>query len=69
MGDAFITLKAADREDFWAYVEANTVEVPALPLKRRGTWLQPGLAATVRHLRGEGMLRHATLKGLRHDHG
>ncbi|RYE43590.1 MAG: hypothetical protein EOP24_27585 [Hyphomicrobiales bacterium] len=66
VGDAFITLKAADREDFWAYVEANTVEVPSLPLKRRGTWLRPGLAAAVRHLRGEGMLRHATLKGLRH---
>lgn len=66
VGDAFITLKAADREDFWAYVEANTVETPTLPLKRSGTWLRPGLAATVRHLRGEGMLRHGTLKGLRH---
>lgn len=66
VGDAFITLKAADREDFWAYVEANTVEAPTLPLKRRGTWLQPGLAARVRHLRGEGMLRHGTLMGLRH---
>jgi ATP-dependent DNA ligase len=61
VGDAFITLTAADREDFRAYVEANTVEAPALPLKRRGTWLRPGLAATARHLRGEGMLssRHA----------
>ncbi|KQW81080.1 hypothetical protein ASC89_04410 [Devosia sp. Root413D1] len=68
VGDAFITLKAADREDFWAYAEANTAEAPALPLKRRGTWLRPGLIAKVRHLRGEGMLRHATLKGLRHDH-
>jgi len=66
VGDAFITLKAADREDFWAYVEANTVDAPVLPLKRRGTWLRPGLAATVRHLRGEGTLRHGTLKGLRH---
>lgn len=66
VGDAFITLKAADREDFWAYVEANTLEAPALPLKRRGTWLRPGLVANVRYLRGEGTLRHATLQGLRH---
>jgi ATP-dependent DNA ligase len=65
VGDAFITLKAADREDFWAYVEANTLAAPVLPLKRRGTWLKPGLAARVKHLRGDGILRHATLKGLR----
>lgn len=68
VGDAFITLKAAEREAFWSYVQGNTIEAPALPLRRQGSWLRPGLAATVRHLRGEGMLRHATLKGLRHDH-
>ena len=68
VGDAFITLKAADREDFWAYVEANTIDAPVLPLKRRGTWLKPGLAAKVKHLRGERMLRHGSLKGLRHVH-
>ena len=68
VGDAFITLKAADREDFWAYAEANTVNAPFLPLKRRGTWLKPGLVARVKHLRGDGTLRAATLKGLRHDH-
>lgn len=68
VGDAFITLKAADRQDFWAYVEANTIDTPVLPLKRRGTWLKPGLAARVKHLRGDGMLRHASLKALRHDH-
>lgn len=68
VGDAFITLKAADREDFWAYVEANTVDAPALPLRRRGTWLKPGLMAKVKHLRGDGTLRAASLKGLRHDH-
>ena len=67
VGDAFITLKAADREDFWAYVEANTIDTPALPLRRRGTWLKPGLIAKVKHLRGDGTLRAASLKGLRHD--
>lgn len=66
VGDAFITLKAADREDFWAYAEANTIDEPALPLKRRGTWLKPGLVAKVKHLSGEGTLRAASLKGLRH---
>lgn len=64
VGDAFITLKAADREDFWAYAEVNTVDAPVLPLKRRGTWLRPGLLAKVKHLRGDGILRHASLKGL-----
>ncbi|MDB5540501.1 MAG: hypothetical protein JWQ89_2228 [Devosia sp.] len=63
-GDASITLKAADREDFWAYAEANTLDAPVLPLKRRGTWLKPGLSAKVKHLRGDGMLRHASLKGI-----
>lgn len=66
VGDAFISLKAADREDFWNYVEANTVATPSLPLKRHGTWLKPGLVAKVKHLRGEGTLRAASLKGLRH---
>lgn len=65
VGDAFVTLKAADRGAFWAYVEANTIDTPAVPLKRRGTWLNPGLVATVKHLRGEGMLRHASLRKLR----
>jgi bifunctional non-homologous end joining protein LigD len=65
-GDAFITLKAADRKDFRAYAEAHTVDTPVLPLKRRGTWLKPGLVAKVKHLRGDGMLRHASLKSLRH---
>lgn len=65
VGDAFITLKAADREDFWTYAEANVADVPILPLKRSGTWLKPGLVARVKHLRGEGTLRAASLKGLR----
>ncbi len=64
VGDAFIALKAAEREAFWSYAEANLAEAPALPLKRSGTWLRPGLSARVKHLRGEGMLRHASLKGL-----
>lgn len=68
VGDAFITLKAADREDFCTYAEANTVDAPVLPLKRRGTWLRPGLVAKVKHLRGDGTLRAASLKGLRRDH-
>lgn len=64
VGDAFITLKAAERETFWNYVQDNKVESPVLSMKRRGTWVKPGLSARVRHLRGEGMLRHATFKGL-----
>lgn len=66
VGEAFITLKVAEREDFWSYVQANTVKAPAMPLRRTGTWLRPGLVATVKHLRGDGMIRHASLKGLRH---
>lgn len=65
VGDAFITLKAPERQAFWNYVQGNTVEAPVLPLKQRGTWVRPGMEASVRHLRGEGMLRHGTFKGLR----
>lgn len=56
------TLPAPDREVFWRFVEENTVARPPIAgLKRKAIWIRPGLAATVRHLRGERLLRHATL--------
>ena len=61
-GNALITLPAKDREVFWRFVEDNMVERSPIPgLKRKAIWIKPGLAATVRHLRGERLLRHATL--------
>jgi hypothetical protein len=33
--------------------------------KHKATWLKSGLVATVRHLRGEQKLRHATLTAVR----
>lgn len=64
-GDAIINLPTADRDAFWKFVDEHAVtQVPIKGLKRPGTWLPHGLAATVKHLRGEEMLRHATLTGL-----
>ena len=33
-------------------------------MKQGAEWVRPGLKATVRHLKGEEMLRHASLKDI-----
>jgi bifunctional non-homologous end joining protein LigD len=67
VGNAFITLPAAPRELLWRHAEHNAAAAsPIRGMRRRGTiWLKPGLQADVRHLRGEDMLRHATLQELK----
>lgn len=65
-GTAFVGLAGDERRAFWRAVEPLAVHRPALPgLRRKETiWLRPELVARVRHLRGEGHLRHASVKAL-----
>ncbi|MER9589878.1 hypothetical protein NKI94_13885 [Mesorhizobium australicum] len=41
--------------------------VPAAVAEGEIEWLQPGLKATVRSLRGETKLRHGSVKGIREN--
>jgi bifunctional non-homologous end joining protein LigD len=64
VGGAFISLPPAIRERLYARVHAKAHPVKGVTAKPGAEWLKPGLQARVRHLRGEDMLRHASLKGL-----
>lgn len=66
-GAAAVTLTAAERNQFWRFVDANKVDVPPLQGMRRkaaAQWVSPGLRVTVKHLKGGRLLRHATLSGV-----
>lgn len=66
VGGAFIALKAAQREALRARMAGLSAErspIPALR-KRDARWVRPELVVGVRHLRGSGGLRHATLKSI-----
>ena len=68
VGNAMMTLSGKDRAAFWKRIDAlGTPRARLLALhKRKGAqWVKPGLVATVRHLRGEEKLRHATILGVR----
>jgi bifunctional non-homologous end joining protein LigD len=61
-GEALVGLREPARAAFWDYVRANQTPAAVINLQRkRAIWVQPGLRARVKHLRGERMLRHATL--------
>jgi DNA ligase D-like protein (predicted ligase) len=64
-GRVMVTLSGKKREKLWAALEDREVEKPAIAdmKKRDAVWVLPGLTAKVRHLRGEEMLRHATMVG------
>lgn len=67
VGDAMLTLKSKEREAFWSSVE--TLGTPRSRLsgaiaKRKASWVKDGLVARVRHLKGEEMLRHATVQSV-----
>ncbi|HWK65414.1 MAG TPA: non-homologous end-joining DNA ligase [Rhizobiaceae bacterium] len=64
-GRVMVTLSGKKREKLWESLAAREIERPAIPeLKKKGAvWVRPGLKAKVRHLRGEDMLRHATMVG------
>jgi ATP-dependent DNA ligase len=62
VGGAFIQLSKEMRERLWQRVKAGARPVKGVEAKPGTEWLKPGLLGRVRHLKGEEMLRHATLQ-------
>ena len=65
-GSAFVTLPGASRDRFWRTVEATKLKhsVVAGIGSRKASFCQPALRVRAKHLRGESMLRHASLTAL-----
>jgi DNA ligase D-like protein (predicted ligase) len=68
-GKAMITLSGADRQQLWERLKRAHVEkAPLAGLSRLrkpdGHWFRPKVRVAVRHLRGEGGLRHASVHRL-----
>jgi bifunctional non-homologous end joining protein LigD len=65
-GAAMVTLPDLERETFWRTNEALKTTTPAVPMEPRKetSWLRPEMKVRVRHLRGEEMLRHATVQAI-----
>src|SRR5205085_2870671 len=65
-GGAFITLRSRERERFGEKLARLVADRPPLPMLRRraAEWVRPELVVGVRHLRGPGALRHATVQDL-----
>jgi len=63
-GGAFFALKGPVRERLRARIERLSTDRPTLAaLKRRDArWLAPEVTVIVRHLKGSGIVRHATVK-------
>jgi DNA ligase D-like protein (predicted ligase) len=66
-GGAFFALKDPQRGSLRARLDHLSVDRAPIPaLRKRGArWLKPELVVGVRHLRGAGALRHATVNDLR----
>jgi bifunctional non-homologous end joining protein LigD len=64
LGGAFITNRRI-KERLLARVRAKAGPLPkGMEAKPEAQWLEPGVMATVRHLRGEDDLRHASVQGV-----
>jgi bifunctional non-homologous end joining protein LigD len=65
-GSAMVTFSEAERERFWRANERLKTPKPALHMDPRPetSWLKPEMRVIVRYLRGEEMLRHATVKSI-----
>ncbi|WIJ27058.1 RNA ligase family protein [Devosia sp. RR2S18] len=62
-GSAYLTLPGGARELFWRWTEQHAAEQG--PFKKRGAqWLQQGLRAQVRFLKGSDKLRHAVVQSI-----
>lgn len=61
-GTAFIGLPGGMRSAFWRFVEDRTGAAPAGMRRPKATWLQPGMRAQVRYLKGSDKLRHAVVQ-------
>lgn len=62
-GSAFVTLPTQSKDRFWKQAEALTTSNPVLTeiRRRKVSFLKPQMRVRARHLRGETMLRHASL--------
>ena len=67
-GGAFFALKGSHRDSLRDRVTRLSTDRSPIPaLRKRGAqWVKPELVVGVRHLRGSGSLRHATVRKL-HD--
>jgi ATP-dependent DNA ligase len=68
-GSAFVTLPQPERDRFWTSAEALKVKrlvIPELatPGRRKASFVKPELRVRARHMKAEGMLRHASLTEL-----
>jgi hypothetical protein len=67
-GSAFVTLPQRARDEFWTRTEAIKIPNAVVPELRGGnrkaSFVRPMVRVRARHLRGEGMLRHASLTAL-----
>jgi ATP-dependent DNA ligase len=67
VGRAVLGLGGQERERFWKQVDSLGTPQSRLAgviAKRKASWVKEGLFARVRHLKGEEMLRHATVKAV-----
>jgi DNA ligase D-like protein (predicted ligase) len=62
VGSAFITANRSIRERLWKRVQAHAAPAPKGSNRPAMQWVKPGLIATIKHLRGEEKLRHASLQ-------
>jgi len=66
VGSAFVTLPAASRDRFWSTIDATKLKrsVVAGIGSRKASYCRPDMRVRAKHLRGEAMLRHASLTAL-----
>ena len=63
-GSAFVTLPQSERDRFWTSAETLKVKRPAVKFAaggRNATFVKPEIRVRAKHMRAEGMLRHASL--------
>jgi bifunctional non-homologous end joining protein LigD len=65
-GGAMITLPQPERDRFWEAIDRIRTSKPPIPMEPRKEtgWVKPGLRVRAKFLRGEEMLRHATVSAL-----
>jgi ATP-dependent DNA ligase len=66
VGSAFVTLHDASRERFWRTIDATKIARPIVAGigSRKASYCRPDMRVRAKHLRGESMLRHASLTAL-----
>lgn len=65
-GSAFVTLPQPERDRFWTETEKLKTSRPSLSEVRssKASFVKPELRVRAKHMRSEGMLRHARLNAL-----